>query len=211
MLGAAGKFGDLGQLLDVGQTAGGVGLADSAGDGAVFGKRVLEREADHRVVGRAHVEVLQVTAEDRVGVLAVEVVGVDDGEGCVDGLAGAEDGVRRAPRLLASGRHGVSGRQLVDGLEGEADVDAAGELRGDTFAEILFEIRADDEDHLAEAGAQGVEDGIIEDGLAGRAHRVDLLQAAVTAAHAGGEDEEGGFHVREIGGVVRSRRPSAGR
>jgi len=48
---------------------------------------------------------------------------------------------------------------------------------------------ADNEDDFAETGAEGVEDGIVEDGFAAGADGVDLFEAAVAAAHAGGEDE----------------------
>jgi len=47
----------------------------------------------------------------------------------------------------------------------------------------------DHEHELAEAGAHGVEDGIINDGFALGADGVDLLETAVTAAHAGSENE----------------------
>ena len=51
--------------------------------------------------------------------------------------------------------------------------------------------------------AERVEYGVVEDGLAGWTHRVDLLQAAVAATHAGGKYEEGGLHVRGICGGAR--------
>ncbi|MBN8634679.1 MAG: hypothetical protein J0M07_05100 [Anaerolineae bacterium] len=40
----------------------------------------------------------------------------------------------------------------------------------------------------AEAGAEGVEHGVVEDGFAGGTDGIDLLEAAVAGAHAGGED-----------------------
>lgn len=86
MFGSLRQAGDLGQLPDVRQAAGRVGLADATGDCAVFGKRVFEREADHRVRGGAHVEIAQIPPEDRVGVLAVEIIRVDDGERGVYGV-----------------------------------------------------------------------------------------------------------------------------
>ena len=111
--------------------------------------------------------------------------------------------MRRAPGLFTASRDGETGGKLIDRLEGEADIDAPGELRGDSLAEVLFEVGPDDEDDFPEAGADGIEDRVVEDGLAGGSHRVDLFQAAVAASHAGSEDEEGRFHVREIGGGGR--------
>jgi hypothetical protein len=198
VLGGGADLGDLGEFLDVRQEALGVRLADAAGDRAVVRQGVLEREADHRVGGVVVAERGEMTGQRRVGIAAVEVVGVDDGERRRDDVLGAEDGVGRAPRLFAAGGHGEPRWELIQRLEGEVDRDAAGELGGDALAEILLEVRTDDEDDLAEACADGVEDGVVEDGLAGRTHRVNLLEAAVAATHAGGEDEEGGLHVRGL-------------
>ena len=47
----------------------------------------------------------------------------------------------------------------------------------------------DDEDDLAETGADGVVDRIIYDGLVVRADSVHLLERTVTGAHTCGEDE----------------------
>ena len=206
MFSSLSELGDLRQLLDVGQMAGGIGLADAAGDGAMFGEGVLEREAHHGVSRGLIGEGGEVAAQRRVGIPAVEVIGVDDREGCVHGIACAEDGMGGAPRLFTADWNREAGGQLVDRLEGKADFDPAGELRGDAFAEILLEVRTDDEDHLAEASAESVEHRVVQDGLAGGAHRVDLLESTVAATHAGGEDEEGGFHVRGVYGCGWSRR-----
>ena len=67
-------------------------------------------------------------------------------------------------------------------------------LNADTFgedfrAEIRFEILADDEDHLAEAAADGVEDRIVHDRLAAGAEPVELFETAVARAHACGQYE----------------------
>ncbi len=56
----------------------------------------------------------------------------------------------------------------------------------------FFDVLADDEDELAEAGAKSVEDGVVDDGFAGGADGVDLLEAAVAAAHAGSENKKCG-------------------
>ena len=127
-----------------------------------------------------------------VGVGAVEVVGVDDREGLAHDPAGGADGVGGSPGLAPALGGGEALREVVEALEGEGGFGFSLELGEDLGAEVVLEVLADDEDDLAEAGADGVVDGVVEDGLAVGAHGVELLEAAVAAAHAGGEDEEGG-------------------
>jgi hypothetical protein len=69
--------------------------------------------------------------------------------------------VRRAPGLFTASRDGETGGKLIDRLEGEADFDAPGELRGDSLAEVLLEVGPDDEDDFPEAGADGIEDPFV--------------------------------------------------
>ena len=67
----------------------------------------------------------------------------------------------------------------VECLKNGVDADAAGVFRGDLRGEGVGEVAADDEDDAAEAGADGVEDGVVEDGLAAGADGVELLEPAV--------------------------------
>ena len=180
---------DLGELDDVLEVAVGRDLADAARDGAEVGERVAEDEADHGVVGRAGGKV---TGELAVAVRAVEIVGVDGGEGLVDDAGGEKDGLGGSPGLGAAGGDGEAWGNVLERLEDVIDGDALFETRADGFAECLLDVFADDEDELAEAGAEGVVDGVVDDGFAGGADGVDLLETAVTAAHAGGENEECG-------------------
>ena len=60
--------------------------------------------------------------------------------------------------------------------------------------ECLGEIPADDEDHPAEPGANGIIDRVVEHGLTVGAHRIHLFEAAITAAHSGGKDDKGRLH-----------------
>ena len=75
----------------------------------------------------------------------------------------------------------------VDGLD-------TGVLGLDGLLHIGLEGLADDIDDLAEAGFHGVVDGIVDDGFSVGAEAVHLLESAVAAAHAGGQDEKGRFH-----------------
>ena len=134
----------------------------------------------------------EIGGEFREGVAAVEVVGIDHGEGLVDRLLGGEHGVGGAPRFHAALGNVEAGGQVVERLEGVFDRDMFVEAAADLRLEFLLEVAADDEDDLAEAGALGVEHRVVEHRLAVRAHGIDLFESAVAAAHAGGEDEEGG-------------------
>ena len=82
-----------------------------------------------------------------------------------------------------------------DELEGLPDDGLdTGVLGLDGLFHIGLEGLADDVDDLAEAGFHGVVDGIVDNGLTVGAEAVHLLESAVAAAHAGGEDEKGRFH-----------------
>ena len=195
--GATGRVGlEGGLLLDAGEPAGGVNLTDAAGDGAVLGECVSETEADHREFGYAWVGDIEELGEAAEGVSAVEIVGVDDGEGAVHDATGAPDGVAGAPGFHAVRRRSEAGWEVVGLLKGVADFEAGvgGVARADAGAEGFLEVTADDEDDLGKAGLAGVVNGVVEDGLAAGAERVHLLEAAVAAAQAGGEDDESGGH-----------------
>ena len=56
--------------------------------------------------------------------------------------------------------------------------------------EGVLDLVLDDKDHGLKAGAAGVVEGIVHNDLSVGAHRVDLLHAAVTAAHAGSHDDQ---------------------
>ena len=65
----------------------------------------------------------------------------------------------------------------------------------DLLAEFFLEVVADYKHYLSESGAQCVIDRIVHYGFAARAYAVELLEAAVAATHAGGEYEQGWFHI----------------
>ena len=86
-----------------------------------------------------------------VAVGAVEIVGIDGGEGLVDCVAADQDGLRGAPRLGAAGGHGEARRNVFERLKHVVDGDAFLKARADDLAERLLDVLADDEDQLAEA------------------------------------------------------------
>ena len=64
----------------------------------------------------------------------------------------------------------------------------------------------DDKDHRLKACAAGIVKGIVHDDLTIGAHRVDLLHAAVTTAHASRHDHQYRFlHIRFLPYLSRSR------
>ena len=96
---------------------------------------------------------------------AIEVVSVDHGEGLVDHVSCHHDGVVRTPRLLAALGYSEAFGELIQILEDDLYWDLVLVLRDDFLTELLLESAADDEDDLAEACADGIEDRVVHDGL----------------------------------------------
>ena len=91
---------------------------------------------------------------------------------------------------------------FADVAESTADVDAPLVPRQDLLAERFLEVTTNDEDHAAEAGAEGIENRVVHHGFAVGTHGIELLQAAVAAAHAGSQDEEcWGHSMRSVNGI----------
>ena len=106
-----------------------------------------------------------------------------------------------APGLHALGIEREAGGNLVQFLGDEDELEGfpvdgldTGVLGLHGLFHVGFEGFADDVDDFAEAGFHGVVDGIVDDGFAVGAEAVHLLEPAIAAAHAGGEDEKGRFH-----------------
>ena len=175
---------DAGALGHAVQGAVRVGHAHTAGHAAVLRHRVAEQVAHHAVVVIAAVLVggqVIVHHPERLG--AVVVIGVDHRKGAVDEVLGGQHGVAGAPGLDPAFRHGVACGQLFQLLESVFHVHGLGHTVADGGLEGLFDLMLDDKDHRLEACAAGVVERIIHDDLSVGAHRVDLLHAAVTAAH----------------------------
>ena len=175
---------DAGALGHAVQGAVRVGHAHAAGYAAVLRHRVAEQVAHHAVVVIAAVLVggqVIVHHPERLG--AVVVIGVDHRKGAVDEVLGGQHGVAGAPGLDPAFRHGVACGQLFQLLESVFHVHGLGHPVADGGLEGLLDLMLDDKDHGLEACAAGVVERIIHDDLSVGAHRVDLLHAAVTAAH----------------------------
>ena len=175
---------DAGALGHAVQGAVRVGHTHAAGHAAVLRHRVAEQVAHHAVVVIAAVLVggqVIVHHLERLG--AVVVIGVDHRKGAVDEVLGGQHGVAGAPGLDPAFRHGVACGQLFQLLESVFHVHGLGHTVADGGLEGILDLVLDHKDHGLKAGPACIVKGIIHDDLAVGAHRVDLLHAAVTAAH----------------------------
>ena len=175
---------DAGALGHAVQGAVRVGHAHAAGHAAVLRHCVAEQVAHHAVVVIAAVLVggqVIVHHPERLG--AVVVIGIDHRKGAVNEVLGGQHGVAGAPGLDPAFRHGVACGQLFQLLESVFHVHGLRHTVADGGLEGLLDLMLDDKDHGLEACAAGVVERIIHDDLSVGAHRVDLLHAAVTAAH----------------------------
>ena len=187
---------DLGALHHLGEVAVFVGFADTPGNGAVVGDGLAQLIADHAVVVLlAVLGIAQEVVHLPVGGLAVVVVGIDDGKGSIPNhILGAEHSVAGAPGLGAVGRDGITGRNLVQLLIGVADLYGCVLQPGaNGIHKVLLDGLLDDDDHRLKTGLMGIVDGVVQNRLSAAAHRVDLLQAAVAAAHTRSHDNKNRF------------------
>ena len=126
------------------------------------------------------------------GCLAVVIIGVDDSEGgAIDGILGAEHRVSRTPGFDPALGNGEALRQCCKLLIGVADLHGSLlQALADGLHEVLLDGFLDNNDDGIKTGLMGIVNGIVQNGLPLAAHGVDLLQSAVTAAHAGCHDDE---------------------
>ena len=165
-----------------------IDAADAARDRTVLRKRLVQVVSDHAIAVAALAELRQVVPDGLIGLGAVEIVGIDHGEGFVNRIGCHHHGVVRTPRLDTAFGNGKTFGQVVEFLENEIYGDAPAETVGrEDLAELLLEGVADDEDDLAETGADGVVDRIVDDGLVVGTDTVHLFERPVAGAHARGE------------------------
>ena len=116
----------------------------------------------------------------------------------MDQILAAEQGMAGSPRLRPSRRH--RDRHIVHFLKSEMDFNAEGLAQrfnaiAEHLAKISLNVVTDDEDDLVETGFDCVVDRIIDDDLAVRPDRRELLDAAAVArADPGCEDHKRFFH-----------------
>ncbi len=189
---------DFHEFFDAGEEAVFVRSADPAIHVAVVRERVSQGITDHRVVGFSGGTGLEKVGGALVGVVAIKVVRIDHREVFPDQIASSADRVSGAPRFDAAFGNGESRRKVAEILVGVIDLDAISETGSDALLKSVRKVLPNDKDHPAKTGADRVENRVVQHGFAVRAHRVHLFQAAVSAAHASGENEKGRFHEEKI-------------
>ena len=168
-----------------------IDAADAARNRTVLRKSPVQVVGDHAIAVFRIAEFREVLADGLVSLGAVEVVGVDHGERLVNGIGGHHHGMVRAPRLHAAFGNRQPLGEVVQLLKDEIDGDAPAEAVGrKDLAELLFKRVADDENHLAETGADGVVDRIVDDGFVVGTDAVHLFERSVAGAHACRQDQE---------------------
>ncbi len=152
----------------------------------VVGEGVLQRIADHAVMGLAGF--IRSGGQELGGlhksVRTVKVIRIHYGKGFLHHVAGGTQGVGGAPGLFPAFRHGEAFRQVVQGLESVIHLNLAGKTAADLFLENIFKVTADNEYHFSETGPDGIINRVVKNYFPVGAHRVKLLETAVTAAHA---------------------------
>gem|GEM_PF-5330105 len=170
--------------------------ADPAVDRAVGREGLAEFVGDEAGGGELRIDFVQPIRHDPIGGRPVVVVGIGDGKGRVEDAAGGVNRVARAPGFRAAGGRGEARRQVVQVLRDEGDRQGRGEGARQLPAKGVLHARPDHEDRLPESCLGGVGQRIVEQPLPVRAHRLQLLGAAIAAAETGGEEEQGGSHGR---------------
>ena len=136
---------------------------------------VGQQIAHHGKLGLARLRLLQEFRHSLEAVLAVEIVGVDDGKRLMDSVFGYQDGMGGAVRFhtLRVDREAFgNGVQLLKYIAG---VNLFGIFAEDEFLEILFHASADDKHHAAIAGIDGILNRVVHDGFTVGTEVVQLL------------------------------------
>ena len=120
---------------------------------------------------------------------------------------GAQGRVAGAPGLYPALRHREARRHVLQLLKDHLQLHLALQMGKDRLLEVPQQLLFDDEHRLAEAGQPGVVQGVIDDLLPAGPHRVDLLQAAVPAAHARRHNDQYRFAHNSRTSFVISQAP----
>ena len=109
-----------------------------------------------------------------------------------------------APGLYAAFGNGVALGQVVKLLIGVLYIDDLLHAAADGLLECILDLMLDDKNHGIKAGTLGIINGIVDYKLAMIAHGIDLLETAVTAAHARCHDHKYRFiHNRNLLSLTR--------
>src|ERR1700749_1959742 len=128
--------------------------------------------------------------ESAIAVGSIEVVGVDHREGLMNGIGCHQNGVCCAPWLRATRLQNVAGHELSNFLKDILDRDTSFIARSNHFFKRLFDFLADDEYDSVETGTASVINRVVHERLAVWSDGINLLQTAIAAAHARGQNEK---------------------
>ena len=191
---AAGVLFNAGALVDARQQAVSIYLALSPGHTAVVGNGLAQLVAHHGIMIFLPVLSLGKEVIDHPeSVFSVIIVGIDDRKGRIaDFLSGAQHTVAGAPGLLPLRRDGIAlGEHLVHLLIGIANLHGTFfQAAAHRLHEILPNGFFNDNNGRFKPGLMGIIQGIVQNGFPVGAHRIDLLQSAVAAAHTGGHHHQ---------------------
>ena len=100
-------------------------------------------------------------------------------------------------------------RQHVQFLKGVVDVDVLRKPAAKRLAEILVDLRANNENELVEAGPFRVIDSEVQHSLAAGADGLHLFQSAVAGADAGGQNDQCRCQTQSAQDATARLRPQA--
>ena len=159
-------------------------LADAARYGPVLGQSLFDFESYHAVVGSISLcsqEIIDLSE----AFLAVVVVSIDDCKRSVDDVSGRENCLACTPRFCAAFREGITRRKIGAFLESVVHFVLLAGTVFDVIFEDVFKVVLDDEAHPAESCLISIIQTEVHDDIALFSYLVELLVAAVSAAHAG--------------------------
>ena len=105
-----------------------------------------------------------------------------------------EHGVVGSPGFHAAFGNLEALGQVIQRLEAEFAGHLTFILLQNLVAELVFKVASDNPHDFAESGLDGIVDGVIHDGFTIGTQCIELLEATITAAHAGSKEEESRFH-----------------
>ena len=121
--------------------------------------------------------------------LAIVIIGVDDRERSIYDIAGSEDGLTCAPWLGASFRENVSFRKICSLLERIIHLVFFPGTLFDVLSEDVLKVMLDYKADSAESGLIRIIKAEIHYYVALIGYLIELLIAAISAAHAGSHDD----------------------
>ncbi len=161
----------------------------------MFGERVGQAVCHHGIAVIIALRRGEEPGQDGIRLRAVEIVGIDNRKAALKGLPGTPDSMSGTPGLLPRRRTNKGGGQIIQALADVVGLHPALQLTGKMLPQRLLELFTDNENHLIKTGAPGVKNRVVQHKFALGAYRVHLFNAAITAAHAGGQDQKtGGAH-----------------